>query len=793
MLYNYGRVAWRNIGKHRIFSFLNIGSLAAGLAIFTLAITYGAFNDSYESFHRHAGRLYDVVQVKRTGNQGVQNSAILPAPLGLDLQRAIPEIEAAVRLARASVVMSRAERRFAEHGFFFAEENFLRIFSFPLRQGHPETALSRVNTVVLSEEAARKYFGDTDPVGKEIGLNGKLTLEVTGVLHKLPANSMLRFDFLTSLETARSMSSWLDDRWTGSTTTFLLLAPGATAERIAGRMETVRRQYFQDHPQAPERLFLLPLTDLRRESEPLRLQSQLGWGEPYSITYFFYAMAAAGLLMVCLNFMNLATASHLARAREVGLRKVSGATRGQLIRQFLGESVLTALLALPLALLVYLPVQGLFADYMGHEMDLSLTSYPAVWYLLPGVTVLCGLLAGSYPAFFLSSFRPARVVQGNPGAGRQGALPRKILVVGQFALSIIFISFTAATWQQSDYLSRLDFGLNWQDVVAIRLPGESRAGLSRLADRLRQHPDVRTVAGSQSRLIDSPGQVVSVIPEGFQGREPWTMRGFSIDYDLPELMRIQLLTGRGLARDHADEAGLLINETAARQLAWANPVGRRLSVEGREGVIAGVVRDFIYNDVHFPLEPVVMYREPASFQYLLVRTTPGASGRSGFRGQLAGLWQALNPDNPFEMENLSSFFNDHYQYIRKMTVIDGIIAAFILLVAAIGLLGLTAFTASRKTREIGVRKTLGASLGQIFSRLFAEFFRPVVLANLLALPLAYFLTDWFLTWAFAFRPDTGISLMVTAAVLSLAMAVAAIFYHTWKAARINPVDALRHD
>jgi putative ABC transport system permease protein len=793
MIRNYFITAMRNIARHKVFSLFNIAGLAVGLAIFILSAQYGAFRGSFDAFHAKAARTFLAVGVNRTGNAGRQNSSILPAALTAEMKSVFPEVEDNVRIIRSRVVLKSGDRKFNESLFFFVDPAFLRAFDFTMVRGRPETALAGTSSVVLTESSARKYFGGEDPVGKVLTLNGTRDLVVSGVAKEPPLASTLKFDFLAPFETARSLDARIDDRFAATADAFVVLAESAAPGRLETEFPAFLKRYYADAPDAPERLFLLPLRSFHTRAEPLKLNTRLDWGRPYSIVLYFYFIAAAALLMVCINFMNLATAWQTVRAREVGLRKVVGASRAEIVRQFLGESVTTAFLALPAAVLLFFLIEPAFIAYMGFDMDLSIASYPSVVPALLAVTLAVGLLAGSYPALVLSSFRPAVVLKGGKTGKAKGSLPRKILIVSQFALSIILLVFTAATRNQLSYLGRMDFGLSRSDVVSVPLPVQARDKLPVLRDRLLEDPRITAVSASLILLGNHPGLALDVIPEGTQGTDKWAMRGFAVDHGFIEMLGIRVVKGRSFSRDYDDGSNLVINETAAKELGWEDPLGRRLTVRGKVGTIVGVVHDFIYNDVHFKCEPTVLYRDPSEFAQLLVKTRAGASDDHSLLAAIEDRWNDVAPDLPFEPVTLDNAFEDHYKYIEQMSTVFGLVAGFALLVASMGLLGMASYAVGRRAKEIGIRKTLGATDNTVFKMLLSEFLKLIALSNVIALPVAFFLIRGFLRWAWSYRVETGPGLFAFVSALTLAMSLGAIAYHTLKAARTNPVEALRHE
>jgi len=793
MIRNYFITAMRNIARHKVFSLFNIAGLAVGVAIFILAAQYGAFRRSFDAFHGKAGRTFLAVGINRTGNAGRQNSSILPAALTAEMKDTFPEVEEVVRIVRSRVVLKTGDRKFNESRLFYVDPAFLRVFDFAMLRGRPETALAGTSSIVLTERSARKYFGGEDPVGKVLTLNGTLDLVVSGIAKEPPPATSLRFDFLVPFETARALDGRIDDRFAPTADAFLVLAEGAAPARLEAEFPIFLKRYYADAPDALERLFLLPLRSFSTRAESLKLITRLDWGRPYSIVTYFYLIAIAALLMVCINFMNLATAWQTVRAREVGLRKVVGASRIELVRQFLGESVATAFLALPAAVLLFFLIEPAFIAYMGFDMDLSIASHPSVVPALLAVTLAVGLFAGSYPALVLSSFRPAVILRGGRMGKAKGSLPRKILIVSQFVLSIILLVFTAATRNQLSYLGRMDFGFARSNVIAVPLPGPARAALPVLRDRLLEDPRIAAVSASQFRPVNHPGLALDVVPEGYQGTDKWAMRGFPVDYGFIEMLGIRTTRGRSFSREYNDETSLIINETAAGQLGWEEPLGKRLTVRGKTGMIVGVVRDFIYNDVHFKCEPTVLYRDPGEFAQLLIKTRPGASDDALLLAAIEDRWNVVAPDLPFESVTLDDVFEEHYEYIDQMSTVFGLVAGFALLVASMGLLGMASYAVGRRAKEIGIRKTLGATDNTVFKMLLSEFLRLIGLSNLIALPLAFLLVRSFLRWAWSYRVETGPGLFAFVSALTLALSLGAIAYHTLKAARTNPVEALRHE
>ncbi|MDH4272234.1 MAG: ABC transporter permease, partial [Candidatus Aminicenantes bacterium] len=471
MLKNYLRVALRNISRHKGYSLLIIFGLALGMAIFLLAAVYTRFNFSYEGFHRGADRIQLVVQVLPSGNEGQRNTAITPAPLLRALTSEYPEIEESTCFSRVGrMIVRMKDLVHYESNIFFVKENFFSFFSYKLLKGDPLSALNDPNSIILSEDSALKYFGNEDPLGKTMTLDNKIDVKVTGIIENPPENTRVMYDFLVPLEAARIFYNWMDDWMVNSQSTFLRLREGIRPKNLEEKLSGFIGRYYPDSPERPKKLFLLPLVDFLRKAESLDLQSHLNYDPKFTISYFLIAIALVVLIVVGINFMNLATSRYMYRAKEIGLRKVVGASRGQLIKQFLGESVITTFLSVPLAIPLFYLLKPAFHAHIESDISLSPWNYPWLCLFLLGGTALLGVFSGFYPALFLSSFRPTQVFKGSLKIGGKGTSLRKILVVSQFALSILMIVFSLAVGRQVGYFKEMDQGFQRADVVTIALP-----------------------------------------------------------------------------------------------------------------------------------------------------------------------------------------------------------------------------------------------------------------------------------------------------------------------------------
>ena len=791
MLKNYLKVALRNILRYKGYSVLIIFGLALGMAIFLMAAVYTRFNFSYERFHKGADRIYLVVQVLSSGNKGQQNTAITPAPLLQAMTSEFPEIEEATRFSRGRRMIVRAgDQCHYESNIILVEEIFFSFFNFRLLRGDPLSALDEPNSMILSEDSALKYFGDDDPLGKTLTLNNNFDVTVTGIIENPPENTRIWYDFLVPLQAARILYNWMDDWAVSSQSSFLRLHKGMKPESLEGKFPAFIDKYYPDSPGSPNKLFLLPLVDFLRTAESLDLQSHLDYDPKFTISYFLIAMAFVILIVVGINFMNLSTSRYMYRAKEIGMRKVIGASRIQLIKQFLGESIITTFFSIPLALLLFYLLKPAFHAYIESDITLSPWNYPWLCIVILGGTVLLGVFAGSYPAFLLSSFRPVQVLKGNIRVGCKGTALRKILVISQFTLSILMIVFSLAIGRQVSYFTEMDHGFQREKVITIALPPESRDKLELLKKDLASHPDILSASSAQNRPINwgSEGQV---IPEGHDERDAWMMNTYGIDYGFIELLGVQILQGRSFSQEYEDMENFILNETAVRQLKWESPLGKTLRLDKKKGQVIGVTKDFLFDNPHWGIRPAVLYLEKREPGYLFVKISDAPVTR--MIEAIKQRWQALLPGLPFTYSTLEDRFDAAYWYVGQMAVVFGAFGILAIFISCLGLVAMAFYSVSRRTKEIGVRKVLGASAPGITRLLLVGFLKQVVLANMIAWPLTYFLLKKFLQFAWAYTPHISLTLFILAAFVTLSTAVLSVCYQTVKASLVNPAEALRYE
>ncbi len=791
MLKNYITVALRNITRYKAYSFLIIFGLALGIAVFILAVLYSGYNSGFDSFHHKADSIHMVVRVIPSGNKGEQHTTYTPLPLMPALQAEFPEIQAATRFSRnPRTIIRNQDQSFYESNILTVDPDFLSFFNFIMKKGNPLTVLSQPNSILLSEDSALKYFGETDPLGKILTLDNSFDVIVSGILENSPDNSCIKYDFMLSMETTRNLYNWTENWEVNDLTTFIRVPQGKEATRMQAKLPAFLGKYYPDLPESPKSMYLLPLLEYRRQVEALGLRSNLMAGTPYVTAIFLVGMAIVLLLIVCINFMNLSTARYMQRAKEIGLRKVVGATRLKLITQFLGESVLLSFIAIPLALLLFLLLKPAFIAAVNHKMQLSLAHNPELGLVILAGILLIGVFAGSYPAFYLSAFKPIHILKGDLQVGKKGTALRKILVVSQFSLSILMLVFTVAIANQLKYLVHMDNGFNKKQVLTVTIPNEAQGRLESFKKSVAGLPHIQGVSASQRLPINWKPEL-QVLPEGYDENDPWTMAAYGVDYDFIELLGLQILEGKSFSRDFQDKNSFILNETAVQQLQWENPIGKELKLGEKEGVVIGVAQDFLFDNAHWKIEPSVLYLENHGLGYLLIKASDIT--QTGTISLVRQEWQAFFPNLPFNYSTLETRFDTSYNYIKGMYQVFGAVGVFAIFISCLGLVAMAFYTVGRRTKEIGVRKVLGASVPGIVRLLLFGFLKLVIIANLLAWPLTYVLVKQFMGWAWAYRTDVSVMVFMASAVVTLAMAILSVVYQTVKVSLSNPAEALRYE
>ena len=821
MFLNYLKIALRNLRKNRVFSLINMAGLALGIAAFVLILEYIAYERSVNTFHKNLPTLYRLLSQNREGDVWVDMAPAV-APLA---KKEFPEVKEFCRVAEHSAngIVSftdakadRSQQSFRESKLAYADASFFTLFTFPLVQGTAATALTQPNTVALSQSQARKYFGDAKPIGRTLTLNnqfGKTLYTVSAVYADMPQNSDLSFDAVFSLETLANPANldgndWarLDSFYGTYLTTFLQLpdeqsGTPANYKALADKFNAFKKKTTPED----ENLFLLqPATNMHLAaslSDTYQTSGSLGF------VYLLSGIAGLILLIAWFNYINLSTAGALKRAKEVGVRKVIGAGPGQLIGQFLGESLLLNLVGFGLALMLVMSLQGAFNTFVKKELSLNVLNANGFWLAGLGLLIVGALASGGYVAFTLTSFQPIQTLKGAYQAGKGNWL-RKTLVVAQFSASVALVIATLVLYRQLQYMQNKDLGVRLAQRVVIKGPqveqnGSFKPGTAALDQELSQLSYVKSFC--QTGIV--PGNFYNFTANGITKQAPRPgdeKKGYSmgiIDDRFLKTYEIGLAAGRNFTVQEAESGWeksgkLMVNETGARQLGFASPekaIGQFINW-GKPYEIVGVVKDYHHQGLQKAIEPVIfMPRRSVSDLTVQLTTDPAQGGRIQDKlADLERIYKASYPGNPFEFyfvdENYNKQYESEQQYGQVFTVASGL-AIFI---ACLGLFGLAAFTTEQRTKEIGVRKVLGASVTSIVTLLSKDFLKLVLVAIVIASPLAWYAMNRWLQ-NFEYKMTIEWWVFALAALLAISIAILTVSFQSIKAALMNPVKSLRSE
>lgn len=811
MFRNYLLVALRNLLRHKVYSLINVSGLAIGMASCILISLYIEDEFSYDRYHENADQIYKVLRETRRPGGDRSFSSGSSGALGPSLRSDFSEVQATVRIWNTwGGVWVNYEDRMFRQAFCLADANVLEVFTFPLVKGDPKTALEDPFTALLTEEMARKFFGAEDPIGKVITvenrhLGGDYT--VTGILRDIPMNSSpswqtgLQFDFLTS--TAVVSRQIVRQPWEGwnrgsswfPIKTYVVLPEGYPPEDLEKKLPDFMERHMGAEMRGESSYRLQPLTRIH-------LYNNVDYGRPgmggITFVYLLGAIAFFILLIASINFMNLATARYTTRAKEVGMRKVAGAHWQQLVQQFLGESVLLSLLALLLAIGLVEFVLPAFNAVFDKELSLIENLRAPVSLGLVGFAIFVGLMAGSYPAFFLSSLQPAAALKGALRPGSKGLWSRKGLVVFQFSLSILIIIGATVVHLQVDYIHHKDLGFRKDHILLLPVfhqDRESGGSLSRdyslVKQAFSQHPNVLKASASATYGTAGGWQTGTVLPEGHDG-SGLRMPILGVDEDFLETYEIELLSGRHFSKDITSDLSeaFILNETAAKRFGWTDPIGKQLEWGNRLGKVIGVVKDFHHQSLRQEIGPIVLCMSPSRFGYISLKIR--SENIPATMDFLNETWKRFIPNRPLDARFIVNNVDGRYGAEVRFSQISGIFSFLAIFISCLGLFGLVSFNVEQRTREIGVRKTLGASVSRILFMLTGESVKWVLAANLIAWPVAYYAMDKWLQ-GFAYRVDLDIWIFLLGGALALVIALATVSYQAFRAAVANPVDALRYE
>ncbi len=823
MLKNYLYSALRNLRKNRFYSFINVLGLAVGVAGFLLIAQYVVFERSYDRFHTGGDQIYRVQLDQYQNDELMLASAENYPGAGPALAAELPEVLNYTRLYnmgfKNNVVITYEEAAdgpvaFKMERFMYADSSFFSVFSFPLVQGEPRTVLAEPFTAVVSETYAKRFFGDEDPVGKVLRLQdddfNDERCRVTGVFADVPANSHLKFDVLFSHATLNNRGEGARERYDLTWErkdfyTYIRVREGTDPDALAAKFPAVVDKYSPGLAEQQRRdvLSLQPLGDIHLYSD---LAEEAEANGSAQVVYFLLIIAGFILVIAWINYINLSTARAMERGREVGVRKALGAFRYQLIKQFMIESLLINGLAIAIAGVLVSLLLSVFNDLTGLRLsEVAFWSQGWLWGLLAGLFVVGTLLSGFYPALVLASFRPARVLKGTLRTGKHGIRLRQALVVFQFAAAIVLVVGTAIVYQQMQYMLSEDLGFNMKQTLVVNRPSirpkdweAQKNQYDQFKTELLRNASIQQVSGASYVPGHSRKFKFNFRKYGTPLEEAQALRVNGVDYDYFDLFEMDILAGRGFSRDHADEdTAVVITKLATQVLGFDNvedAVGSPLTISfgAEEGqmVVVGVVNDFHQASLKEAIEPMVIILEGTQTEYYAMKVSPQNLPQT--IAHVQATWDAVFPGNPFSYFFLDDYFNRQYQTDQRFSQLIRVFAGLALFIGGLGLLGLSAFTAQQRTKEIGIRKVLGASVGSVVVLLSRDFTKLIVVAIALAVPLAYFVMDAWLS-SYASRIEIGAGIFVLAGLFTLLVAWLTVSWQSVRAAVANPVDSLRSE
>ncbi|SDD21362.1 putative ABC transport system permease protein [Mucilaginibacter pineti] len=809
MLKNYLRSALRNITRHKFISFINIFGLTVGLTCCLLIMVYVINELNYDKFNTNAEDIYRVTRSFNTGD-GVETlhlGAVAP-PFGPLLKNEFPDIKKVTRIyPSGNLTVRYKDKLITEKEGCFADENFFDFFSVKTTKGDPKSALSEPFTVMMTQELAHKYFGNEDPINKVIRLSNQFDVKVTGIYEPFPGNSQLHPKMLLSFNTLKDSAVYgkknLETNWGNNAFfTYLLFPKGYNVDKVAARFPAFLDKYVHDvgqagnsHESRNSKLYFQKFLDIHLHSH---LDDEIEQNGDIKRVLIFSSIALFILLIACINYMNLSTARSALRAREIGIRKVIGAQQKEIIVQFLSESVLITTFSLVLALAITAAVIPLVNKFSGLALSFQLLNQPQIIAAIIATPFIIGIISGIYPAIFMSSFKPVKVLKGLLKVGSGSISFRKVLVVIQFSISIILIVATTIVFQQLKYMQQKSLGFNKDHILTMRNPF-TPAQFEVFKNELTRAGVVKDMTRSSriptGRLLDNQG--VSVIQNGTVQSVDAVLKYVNTDYGFITTYGMKMAAGRNFSKDYGtDSNNYVINTSAAKVLGWHTPdkaIGKTISYGGVNGKIVGVVNDFHFESLHQKIIPLLM-RMPSFANNSYNRLSVKVSGNN-LQSALSTIeqsWKKYQPEVPFEYVFLDDRFQVLYNTEQQQGSLFTIFSFIAIFIACLGLFGLSAFTITQRVKEIGVRKVLGASIPQIVTELSKDFLKLVLIASVIALPIAWYsMNKWLLDFAFRISIQWWVFLM--AGVIALIIAFVTISFQSIKAASANPVKSLRSE
>jgi len=788
MIKNYLKTTFRNLWKNKAFSLINIMGLALGLACSLLIMLWVSEEYKVNAFHKNGKQLYSVYEQQfRDADVSAFHGG--PGIMADEMKRVLPEVQYATNYAWNNLATFEANNKIIKEEGNHAGQDFFKMFTYPLLEGNPIRALQTPLDIAISKKMAEEFFGSpAEAIGKTIRYQNKKDLKITAVFADVPKNSTAQFDYILNWQSFLEGNEWAKDWTNNGPATYLLLRQGTDAKAFEKKITRLLDNYNKEqNPHDYIRLGIQRYSDIYLHSN-FDKRGQLSGGR-IQYVQLFSIVAIFILLIACINFMNLTTARSVKRAKEIGIRKVVGAMRFALIRQFISEAMLIVSIAVIISLILVVLILPTFNQLTAKEIQIPLND-STFWLVIAGLVLVTGLISGSYPALYLSSFKPVRVLKGLPKFSNSALWFRKGLVVFQFMLSIILIIGTIVVSRQVDYIQHTNLGYDRENLVYIPLEGDLTGKYELFKNQAMQMPGIKSV----TRMTDNPTQIENGTGGvQWEGKDPNLAIDFThsaLGYDYMKTMHVQMVQGRDFSKDFAtDSAGYILNESALKIIGYKDPVGKPITFWEKKGTIIGIVKDFHFNSLHSKIRPLVLrLGEDVGWGSALVRTAPGKTKEA--LASLEKICKTLNQKFPFTYK----FSDEEYAKLYKSEQLVGQLAnyfAFLaIFISCLGLLGLVLFTAEQRTKEFGIRKVLGASPGSLFYLLSKEFLQLVLVALIIASPLAWIaMNNWLQNYEY--RIHISWWMFVIAGVLAILIALTTVSFQAIRAAVANPVKSLR--
>jgi putative ABC transport system permease protein len=786
----YLLIALRNIFRHRAISFITIFGLALGVACSLFIFLWVSDELSFDRFNTKGNRLYRVEEDQEY-SQGLFHVTVTPWPSGPVWKEKIPEIENACRMTGpGSILFRRNDKIFYEDNVSAVDSTFFSMFTYPLLEGDPNTALKDPHSIVITDEMSKKYFGNENPMGKSLQLNNNEMFLVSGIMKKMPTSSSFNADFLIPFDYMKH-SSWYSENWSNnSIATYVLLDRNANPLTVNKKLTQVVKEH---NPETTTKFSLFPFLKMH-------LFSYWGFGHSAGAIlniWIFSSIALLVLIIACINFMNLSTARSVSRAKEIGLRKLNGAYRRNLIMQFFGESMLQAFIGMLLAFAIVAVFLGPFNLLSGKEFKESNLSSPVFIISSLLITIFTGVLAGSYPALVLSSFKPINTLKAGMTGGSRGGLFRKTTVVVQFTISIILILFTIVTYRQLKYMQGKSLGFDKENLIYLQIRGEMKNLYPVIKEEFSRQTSILAVTASSN----PPSQIGSNADNiWWEGKSPSLHALVSmcgVDFDWVETMGIKMKSGRSFSKafsmdnSHDTIGNFIINAQLEKIMGTANAVGMPMKFGDKRGIVIGVMEDFHFQSLHSKIEPLAIWIWPSDYwSFIFFRVKPGNLHES-----MAGLekkWKEIVPQYPFDYHFLDQDLDKTYRAEERTGSLLKYFSVLAILIACIGLFGLATYTVEQRTRELGLRKVLGATGRSIAILISGEFLRLLLVASIISIPLAWLFLNRYLG-NYGYHTELNIWIFVVAVLLTMVVATLAISYQIIMAMRSNPATSLKYE